>query len=136
MESIETVMVLFVLGLAALLIGIARSTDKRRLLNKGIRVNGTVFQIIHDGNSTSPTYYPVVRFLTEGDDQVTEKYKNGGNKYLYKEGDKVKVIYDAQNPARFLLDDVRSKALSPVFIYGGALLILLSVGLLVLGLRG
>jgi hypothetical protein len=136
MESIETVMVLFVMGLAALLIGIARSSDKRRLLNKGIRVDGIVFQIIHDGNSTSPTYYPVVRFVTEDNDQVTEKYKIGGNKYLYKEGDSVRVIYDAQNPGKFLLDDVRSKALSPVFIYGGALLILVSVGLLFLGLRG
>jgi hypothetical protein len=136
MESIETVMVLFVIGLAAMLVGIYRSTEKRRLLNQGIRVDGVVFQLIHDGNSISPTYFPVIRFTTEQNDLVTEKYKIGGNKYIYKEGEQVRVIYDALNPARFLLDDTRSKALSPVLIYGGLALILASIGLLLLGLRG
>ncbi|RKR83601.1 uncharacterized protein DUF3592 [Mucilaginibacter gracilis] len=136
MESVETVMVLFVIGFAALLIGFARSNEKRKLLRNGIRVNGIIFQIINDGKSSSPTYYAVVRFFTEQHDRVTEKYKIGGNKWTYKEGEDVKVIYDPQNPGRFLLDDIRSKALSPVFIYGGIFLILVSVGLLVLGLRG
>lgn len=135
MESIETVMVLFVIGLAALLIGIVRSSEKRRILSKGIRVDGVILQVINDGNSTSPTYYPVVKFYTEQDEQVTEKYKLWGNKWTYKEGEQVKVIYDQLNPGKFLLDDPRSKVLSPVFIYGGILLILVSIGLLVLGLR-
>lgn len=136
MESIETVMVLFIIGLGALLFGIARSMDKRKLLQKGTRVDGSVLQIIHDGHSISPTYYPVVRFTTADNNLVTEKYKFGGNKCLYKEGDNVQVIYDPTNPERFILGDARSKALSPVFIYGGTLLILISVGLLFLGLRG
>ncbi len=135
MESIEVVMVLFVIGFASMLFGIWRSSEKRRLLNKGIRVDGKIIQIIHDGSSTSPTYFPVVRFYTELNQPVTEKYRIGGNKYIYKEGEEIKVIYDPVNPARFLLDDMRSKALSPVFIYGGVLVMLVSVGLLVLGLR-
>jgi hypothetical protein len=128
-------MVLFVIGLAILLIGIARSNEKRRLLRSGIRVNGTVFQVVNDGHSNSTTYYPVVRFLTKEKDWVTERYKIGANQWSYKEGQDVKVIYDPLNPGKFLLDDVRSKALSPVFIYGGALLIVIAIGLLVLGLR-
>jgi type II secretory pathway pseudopilin PulG len=136
MESIEVVIVLFIIGLAALLFGMVRSSEKRRLLNEGIRVDGVILQLINDGNSTSPTYFPVVKFKTEQNDWVTERYKIGGNKYLYKEGDAVRVIYDPLNPGRFLLDDTRSKALSPVLIYGGVALILVSIGLLVLGLRG
>ena len=129
-------MLLFVVGLAALLFGIFRSSEKRRLLRNGIRTDGIIMQLINDGLSKSPTYYPVIKFITEKDDQVIEKYKVGVNRYMYKEGEEVRVIYDPLNPARFLLDDVRSKALSPVFIYGGILLIMLSIGILVMGLRG
>jgi len=136
MESIETIMVLFVIGLAALLFGIVRSREKLRILRKGIKVDGVILQVINDGHSTSPTYYPVVKFYTEQNQPVTERYRIWGNKWTYREGEDVKVIYDPQNPGKFLLDEPRSKVLSPVFIYGGVLLILLSIGLLILGLRG
>lgn len=136
MESIETVMVLFVVGLALFLFGWVKYRERRRLLRTGIRAKGVVFQVINNGNSSSTTYYPVVRFLTAANDWVTEKYRTGGNRWTYKEGDTVNVVYDPLNPGRFILDDTRLKNTAPGFIFGGVLLIIISVGLLVLGLRG
>ncbi|EHQ24531.1 DUF3592 domain-containing protein [Mucilaginibacter paludis] len=136
MESIETVLVLFAIGFGVLLIGILKRNERRSLLRSGIRAEGVIVQVINNGYSRSTIYYPVVRFLTADDDWVTETYGVGGNKWSYKEGEAVKVIYDPLNPGRFLVDDVRSKPTSPMFISVGTVLILVSIGLLILGLRG
>lgn len=135
MESIETVLVLFAIGFGVLLIGVLKRNERRSLLRSGVRVDGVIVQVINNGYNRSTIYYPVVRFLTEEEDSVTETYGVGGNKWSYKEGETVKVIYDPLNPGRFLLDDVRSKPTSPMFISIGAVLIMVSIGLLILGLR-
>jgi hypothetical protein len=135
MDSIEAVLVIFVIGISLFLVGIQRYNKRRRLLRTGVHVEGKIFQIINTGNSESTTYYPVIRFETIKKEEVTEKYKRGGNRWTYKEGETVNIIYDALNPGHFLLDDPRAKTGSKAFIWGGILLVLISAGLLWMGLR-
>ena len=133
MESIETVIVLFIAGLAILLIGIYRYGQRVQLLKTGVRVGGFVFQVINNGNGNY--YYPVVRFVTNSNDTVTEKYKVTANQWSYKEGQNVQIIYDPLNPGHFIVDDGLGKTVGPGFIWGGITLIVVSIGLLILGLR-
>jgi hypothetical protein len=133
MESIETVIVLFIAGLTILLIGIYKNTQLVQLRKTGIRVEGIIFQVINSGGGDS--YFPVVRFTTNANDTVTQKYKISTNWWSYKEGQNVQVIYDPINPGNFIIDDGLGKTVGPGFVWGGIALIIISVGLLILGLR-
>ena len=76
-------------------------------------------------NSQNASYYPVIRYMTQDKEWITEKYDIGGgllNKY--NEGDKVTVIYDPKDNTKFVLNDTTTKLTGPVFIIIGIALVI------------
>lgn len=116
--------------------GFAKMNERSKLLEKGVKVEGIVFDmedswdvanIIPDydnKHSSQRLYYPVIRFVTAEKEWVTKTYKMGSNPPAYEVGDKVKVVYDTADIEHFILDDWGSMLTWPIVASVGVLLIL------------
>ncbi|SDD48110.1 Protein of unknown function [Mucilaginibacter pineti] len=106
-------------------LGAGKFNERRKLIKTGVKVNGVVFRIEEstDDETNSSMYYPVIRYLTEDKEWITETYKLGSRPSVYKEGDSVSVIYDPANYKHFIIDNTFTKFLAPVLFIIGVLLI-------------
>jgi len=94
----------------------------------------------YDGRpkTTTPTYAPVVRFLTQDGRSIEFTSKAGSNPPRYAKGETVDVLYPASSPEKASIDDFSSLWMGPLIVGGpGLLLILLGAGIIVIpGLKG
>jgi len=117
-------------GAFVMVFGIGKLNERKKILAKGVKVEGVVFDIeknwdMDAGDTSSTTqYYPVIRYVTAEKEWVTKKYEVTGGLNLYKVGDKVTVVYDPDEIEHFIIDDGKTKWLGPVFITVGIALIL------------
>jgi len=117
-------------GAFVMVFGIGKLNERKKILAKGVKVEGVVFDIeknwdMDAGDTSSTTqYYPIVRYVTTEKEWVTKKYEVTGGLNLYKVGDKVTVVYDPGEIEHFIIDDGKTKWLGPVFIAVGIALIL------------
>jgi hypothetical protein len=93
----------FVGAFAVLLLGVGmfQARDVARLESSGLRAQGTVVRMKGEwssGSNSSYTYYAIVRFKTENNATVEFKDNVGGNPPTHRTGDKVTVLYLADNP--------------------------------------
>ena len=90
----------FVISLIAITIGIYLWQKGAHLLASGKRANAIIFKNNYSSGpgGKSPIYYPVVRFLTDEQEWITQELSIG---YLptKKEGTKLEVIYDPEDPS-------------------------------------
>ncbi|WP_441708295.1 DUF3592 domain-containing protein [Fulvivirga maritima] len=70
-------------------------------MSKGKRTMATVNDFALEKNM----YYPVIHYTTDNDEVFIEKLSIGSNPPKYKKGDKIPIIYSAQNPQDFMIDD-------------------------------
>ena len=77
-----------------------------------------------DGGSNGK--YPVVRFLTTDKEWITARSSHAVHS-LYKEGEMVKVYYDKQDPAEFMIESRLNKIIYPAFQAVGIVLMLAGV---------
>ena len=81
--------------------------NRKNLRTDGIRTEGIVVDLeiemkkYPDSDERPPT--PVVRFVTTWGEWITEKYSFGYT--YYKKGQKVEIVYNANNPREFFLKD-------------------------------
>jgi len=120
------------IGLVFTIIGFSKRSQRINLIKNGVKAEGVVYSVEKDFSGTlgnqSVTYYPVIRYLTQEKDWVTEKYDVGlGSIGSYNEGDKVTVIYDPNCNTQFIIDDKSTKYIGPIFIVLGAGLIVASI---------
>ncbi|WP_295791467.1 DUF3592 domain-containing protein [Mucilaginibacter sp.] len=117
-------------GAFVMVFGIGKLNERKKILAKGVKVEGVVFDIEKNWDmdagdtSTSTQYYPVIRYVTAEKEWVTKKYEVTGGLNLYKVGDKVTVVYDPDEIEHFIIDDGKTKWLGPLFIVVGIALIL------------
>jgi len=117
-------------GAFVMVFGIGKLNERKKILAKGVKVEGVVFDIeknwdMDAGDTSSTTqYYPVIRYVTAEKEWVTNKYEVTGGLNLYTVGDKVNVVYDPDEIEHFIIDDGKTKWLGPVFITVGIALIL------------
>lgn len=117
-------------GAFVMVFGIGKLNERKKILAKGVKVEGVVFDIeknwdMDAGDTSSTTqYYPVIRYVTAEKEWVTKKYEVTGGLNLYTVGDKVNVVYDPDEIEHFIIDDGKTKWLGPVFITVGIALIL------------
>ena len=104
--------------------GISKLNERKKLLASGIKVEGVVFDLESDSDKDGVTIHPVIRFVTEDKQWITQKYNIGSTLSAYKIGDSVTVIYDAADYSHFLIDNKQTKQLGPVFIGAGIALII------------
>jgi hypothetical protein len=69
-------------------------------------------------DSGGPTYYPVVRFLADGEKVVSFTDKLGTSPSLYQSGDVVKVLYDPERPGKAMIDRGLFNCLPAVALIG------------------
>lgn len=91
--------ILLLISFAALGVGIQLWQKASHLLKNGKKAKAVIFKNNYSsGNSNSPgMYHPVVRFLTDKQEWITQELNVGYNP-AKKEGTKLEVIYDPEDP--------------------------------------
>ncbi|NML23127.1 DUF3592 domain-containing protein [Pseudoflavitalea sp. G-6-1-2] len=117
------------LGILFFIIGIKADKKADHLSKNGIRTSGIVFELRED--TGSPEHgnleFPVIRFLDEHDNWITEVSDIAREKGKYASGDEVTVIYDRNDPKNFMIENAANKNLPNIFLIAGALSILAGV---------
>ena len=114
-------------GAFLVVLGVGKLNERRKLLKTGFKVEGVVFSLEEEwgvGRERSKLYYPVIRFVTIEKEWVTKRYEIGTNPSAYNEGDRVTVIYDKADNEHFIIDNITTKLIGPVYIIIGILLTL------------
>ncbi len=111
-------LVVFLIGIALLVFGNFKRTQRTRLIASGIRTEATVLRIESSftGADQTPSYYPVVSYNNSQNETFVKTYGVSVNYNTYKPGDSVNIIYDSTDNNEFIIDDKRSKAIGPVFM--------------------
>jgi len=131
-EILDLLILLFV-GVALVVFGNYKRTERKKLIASGIKTDGVIFKmekIVTGTNNLSnrtSANYPVVRYTTLEKEWVTKQYLVGGILSSYKEGDKVAVVYDKSDIERFIIDDAPTRLLGPITMIFGFLLIAASL---------
>jgi hypothetical protein len=88
--------------------------------------------------TTTPTYAPIVRFVTEDGRSIEFISKAGSNPPRYSKGDTVEVLYSSSSPENATINDFSSLWMGPLIVGGpGLALVLLGAGIIVIpGLKG
>jgi hypothetical protein len=96
---------LLVVGVILVIFGFNRRNKRILLLQNGVTTEGAVVSIeSSQSDDGSYTYRPVIKFPV-GSEFVTKTPGFFTNPCPYKEGDKVKVIYDQNDTDTFTLND-------------------------------
>jgi hypothetical protein len=116
-------------------VGIYESAQIARLEASGVRAQGEVVRLKseHSSGNHGYVYYPVVRFRAASNARVEFKDSIGSNPPAYRVGDKVTVLYLADNPSRDAIIDrgpFWNWLIPAVLIVGAALLFWLLLFLL------
>lgn len=116
---------LFAAGLLAL--GLYQARDIARLETSGVRASGVVVRMHSEwssGRDSRYTYYPIVRFKTAQNLTVEFKDSVGTNPPSHHAGDKVTVLYGADDPRRDAIIDrgAMNWAIPALLILGAILL--------------
>ncbi len=95
------------LGLVFIIAYFVKSYSVDNLLKNGVEVEGVIFDV--EWESTESTFsssnaqasYPVVRFVTNEGTWITKKSNQSG--ILIKQGQKIKLKYNPENPENFII---------------------------------
>jgi hypothetical protein len=124
MQEIINIIIPFFVGLVLILLSLKSTEKKKRVIANGIETDGIIFSFESSGISDSSAVYPVIRFVTKEGVWITELADMVLPRYLLKEGQKVRVIYNADNPKEFVCKTTFDFAkLSYVFLIAGFLCI-------------
>lgn len=93
-----------ILSIALIAAGLFSLEKRSRLLKKGKKVKGIVysnnFKMNHRGDGL---YYPVIRFLTEKNEWMTQELNIGTNRPM-KEREEIEVLYDPASPTDMMVN--------------------------------
>ena len=120
-------------AIVLLAVGIFQARDIARLESSGLRAQGEVVRLkgeMSSGSNSRPNYYPIVRYRTDRNVMIEFKDTIGSNPPSYRTGDKVTVLYRADNPQRDVIIDrglLWNWAIPVILLLGAALLAWLMV---------
>ncbi len=89
----------------------------KRLSKIGKKAKGIVFKNNYkiSGTDSRGIYYPVVRFLTENNEWITQEVDVGTNPPMA-EGKEIEVLYDPNNPNEVIINSDLRLAYMPSFL--------------------
>jgi len=124
-----TAVILGVIGAVFSLSGAMLYNDHKKLIKRGIQVNGTVISIERERSNKDSTVlnYPVISYRTLQNELITKKHNIGISRYSYKEGDSVNVVYDRTDNSLFTLNDASSKSVPFAFVLLGLTLLVAAI---------
>ena len=96
--------ILLTASIIFLLIAVGIYINFQKILKQGVAAEGIIFSIQKDSTGGNiQLSLPVIRFTTLSGEWITEIYKVGLFPGFYKAGDKVTVVYDADNRKNFCI---------------------------------
>lgn len=109
--------ILLTASIIFLLIAVGIYINFQKILKQGVAAEGIIFSIQKDSTGGNiQLSLPVIRFTTLSGEWITEIYKVGLFPGFYKAGDKVTVVYDADNRKNFVLKSRYTK-LIPLLLF-------------------
>lgn len=110
-----------VIGIGMIVAFFVHTRKVKRLNSNGIEVEGIVFNIeMSDGSER-----PVIRFLTTEELWITEAYHIGTLPASFKRGQKVKVVYNPEDPKDFILRSNKATSYVPSIILVAGMFLLM-----------
>lgn len=104
MSEPVTIITLLLIGAAALVAYFKAIEKKKRIIENGVEVEGIVFEFSDDERSADinsvNVAMPMIRFVTKDGLWITEK--GDWSSTSLKQGDKLIVFYNADNPKEFI----------------------------------
>ncbi len=95
---------LIILSVAVIFIAIIALSKYKKISAKGIEAEGVIFDIESSpATGDSTIIFPIVRFVTEKNEWITQKASVGIIFYSYKKGQSVTVVYSKDNPTDFYI---------------------------------
>jgi hypothetical protein len=128
-QSRKAAPIVGVFAVVLLAVGVYQSVKIARLEATGLRAQGEVVRLKGESSSSDHggySYYPIVRFRTEKSTRIEFKDSVGSNPPSYRVGDKVTVLYLADNPSQEAIIDrgVFWNWAIPAILFVGAVLLL------------
>ncbi len=125
-------LIVALVGIALIVIGNAKYRKRKQLLSSGVKVEGMVSELITESSHSSggpsmSNYYPVIEYKNSDQVEVSKRYDIGTNPSIYKIGDVVSVIYDANDDREFIIDNKITQWAPPVIIIVGIAVVIGSI---------
>ncbi len=116
--------VLIILSLAVILIAIIALSKYKKISAIGIEADGIIFDIESSPTTGDSTItFPIVRFVTERNEWITQKASVSIIPYSYKKGQPVTIVYLKDKPTDFFIKSKwTNEVLIAMIIIGLALL--------------
>ena len=95
-----------------------------KLIKDGVSVEGIVFGF---ESSSSEGMYPIIRFVTKEGVWITKTYHTSLPRFIIKEGKKLQILYDPNNPEEFAINSNVFKWTNYLFLFVGFLLFVFGV---------
>lgn len=94
---------------------------------KGVSADGIIFDLTSTANTSMKFQLPIIRFLTKEETWVTEEAKIGLPYGIYKKGQKVKVLYNRDQPKEFFIVSLVTLVILYGFLIVGIILLTISL---------
>jgi|GEM_PF-3735979 len=105
-----------VAGILFLVYGLYRLKRYTSMCSKCLRADGSVYDIITKKDEKgADDYYMVIGFITQKQALIIEEINVSFNPYEYQKGDTVGVLYNTQNPEKFILDENKVSTYTYIF---------------------
>jgi len=95
--------VFLLIGAVLVILFLVLTKKARKVMNKGIQVQGVVFDIVSGSTDQAITQHPVIRFLTISNVWITEPYYTSTFPVSLKKGQTVTVVYSPRDPKNFII---------------------------------
>jgi len=116
-------------GIIFILIAYVKLRDLSKYQKNGIRTKGIVEDLIKEYNrrGTDYSYYPVIYYQTNEGREIQKKYDLGTNPASYKIKQEVEIIYLAENPSEYMINDAKSRYIYYAFAVIGIVAFLIGL---------
>jgi len=95
--------IFLLIGAVLVILFLVLTKKARKVMNKGIQVQGVVFDIVSGSTDQAITQHPVIRFLTISNVWITEPYYTSTFPVSLKKGQTVTVVYSPRDPKNFII---------------------------------
>ena len=116
---------LMILGGILLLLAIRILNNFKSISKEGIAVEGIIFGLEQSISTGTGVSYPIVRFLTQENEWITQKSTIGVIPGFYKKGEKINILYRKNNPNNFYIKDKKTSIVPFIMIAVALILIIL-----------
>jgi hypothetical protein len=130
----DSSIILYIIGVVLAIIGTHLWQKGNYLRSHGKKAQATVFKNnFHSSRSGGGTYYPVVRFLTDKQEWITQELDFGVNPAMA-EGSTLEVIYDPEDPTTVMIHSALQLELLPRLLVAAGVTAVVLASLELLGI--